>query len=360
MNRYKENIISRIIANRNLLIETVFIAIVFGVIVNLISTFIGKEFSDNQQYILLLALIFVVLIWTWIRFSGHLLEKQIFSGVVAIDSRGENNFINLLLYSFPQDLHRLMSIGFKGDEKLLDEWRNGIIDGSSTDILHGPGFVKQIAKPKNISKQNSARSILVEAAEIHVLNLISDSLKKFSKNKSDINLYKLNRDDISLIIPKNRIFNKILTNKDNSGVLFQQDSRGFIYFDPVFYFPKDFSFSKKNNFLEINTKRIRVGFRIDFEGSRRYESQEFCEFYINKSAEFVNLFSIDFHVEVEVKRRSIYDFGSWWEADWVKVLLEDLEKSIDFDRFKRDVGFESALFMLRVNQVLNYKINGGK
>lgn len=353
-------LILKFLSNRVLIIEAIFIAIVFGIAVNILSAFILKYTDELRQYILIFLIFLVSFIWIWFRIFNSKTETKIINSVIAVEASNKNNFINMVLYDYPQNIFRLISIFFKGESELLQFWQKANIDRSLLDIVISKAYVKQLERKRdeNSKFDDFALKLIRDAAEFQILIELSDSLKKFKELRSDINFYRFENKNISEALKGNIVSEKILK-KIKNGTMYEQNSNGDISFDPGIIFPEDFKFSRsgEGRFL-IETKRIKLEINVNFKGERVFESPEFSLFYLGKDPNFVKIFRISTEINIALKNRSILDFKNWWEADWLDCLSKDLEKRIDFENFKVRVNFDSVLFNLRV--ALMAKNQGGK
>lgn len=343
-------LILKFLNNRVLIIEAIFVAIVFGVAVNILSTFILKYIDEGNQKILIVLIFFVSFIWIWFRiFSSKSEIKKIYS-VIAVETSNKNSFIKMVLYDYPQNIFRLMSIFFKGEVDLLRDWQGADIDRSATDVVVSKAFVKQLERKVSAEEKEDdfPLKLIKDAAELQILIEISDSLKNFKDAQSNIDFYKYGNDDILSTLRGNIVAEKFVRKIKNTSI-FEQNSNGDISYNPRIIFPKDFQFSRSldEKFI-IETKRIKMEISVDFKGERVFESPEFSLFYLGKNPDFVKIFRISTELKLTLKNRSILDFDKWWEADWIDFLINDLERRIDFDCFKKRVNIDSVLFGLRV------------
>lgn len=209
----KTNAIAQLIGTRAAAIEAVVLALTFGLGVNILSSFLVDIFKSTSSFwLLFISLICIVgsVIWLYKRVSSSVCLEQRWEGIIGIEPASKNNFIDLIVYPFSRDIHRLIQATIKGDPELLKSWQESKIMSLSPAVVASRWYGKILApnKPLPDERSNIATQLIEEASEVIVFYAISDSLARFSSKLGSASWKYLTINDLLPVIDKNRVLKK--------------------------------------------------------------------------------------------------------------------------------------------------------
>lgn len=358
----KENIVSKLLNARGAVLEALILATLLGLAINLFSGLISEWLKERAGVQLMLACGATLLCLGWLgrRLSRERTTESSWTGVVALENK-TNKFIDLIIYPFSQNVFRYIQATLRGDPKLKAAWFESKITLRSPDVIVSGWYVG--LRKREVPTQGEpsvAEKLIREAAEGHVLHVISSTLLDLASRMPEASFRKVDPVELEAISDENSVLRKVSQRDVETELQFSAGYAGDILSRPELLLPENGRIFRSNNgILIIETKRIKVELAVVLPGLEHFEIPEFGWFFLRKDPADFKLHKIFVRARMTVRRRSIFDFSEWWERIWIDELEREFAQRIDFNSFKGRVNFEAGLFGLRLGQVMEkIKANG--
>lgn len=342
-------IIKKLINEKINFFELVLIAIIIGLSIELLSNGLSTLFDlTNWNGIiygcLLLFLGFSYFVYKIIKLKTSLNE---FIGFIIYDKK-KNCIINVPRYKYLEELNEDLSCAFNENGALKKIWNSEPF--SIQFSMHEDR--NSLSKPKSFK-------LVVEATEYFILKQLSLHLSSyFNNSKHDINrLQEFNRKDIPSVLLENRILELFsrpmeqrevfvtdtLDDKKNTGKVVASYRKGYKFELFNLVLPKNSKISKPSeNEILIDTPRLRIKFKIDFQGMGSILPYSFDKYYLNnKNHRDFSVYEINIYSTIKFKLKGLFSRKGWEYFEWVDSFLNELNQRFSKKRFLEKINWDT-------------------
>lgn len=350
-------IFTKFFKERTGLLELIIVAVIIGFSIELIASayFNILKLSDNSNlligFLLLLtaSLYFIYRIYTLKKSNFHI------TGFVTYQ-KDNKTILPVPEYYFGQEISRNFSAAFKENEAIKKQW-----DAEPLGNWFGSGKGKaKLTVPKS-------HLLLIQQTEYFILKTLSLHLSSHFNNDnfSKENLTTFDRESIPQILFENvflELFSKpmdqrpafvdeTVSKKDKSpGKIVASYKGGFKFEHFELILPKGSKITRENkNQIRIETPRINLSFKIDFNGFNTNLPIHFEEYYLGiKNFKEVDFYQIDLYCGVEFKLKTFLTSSGWDYFTWVDTFIEALNKKMSKKAFLTEINWATTKTLIKV------------
>lgn len=369
-------ILSQLLQQRKDLIQLIFIAIILGLGVNILSTAIPQILKLTSTQSLWLGLFSVLsgIIYLSLLIIRARTGKTIIKAAVFIDPKNKTT-TTPLHYEFMYDLSNTLNAVFQENMALKNTWHSHPLaewhverepdtevendDEQNSDEVSYFSVVKMsIDNESNVTPSKSS-IILMDAAEFIILEQLSYHLSNYFRDPSEAdNIIELSRKDIPHILLENRVLNLLTTpiedraiftkakfeDSPNEGeVVSIRGSDGSVYQKFDLMLPKGTKVSRsKNGSLILDTNRVILSIRCLYEGFSESTPIYFEEAYLGVPPRTIDTLKMEILIETKIRLRALFTISGWQTFKWIDTFPDRLIRYADFQYFKEKIGWNIA------------------
>lgn len=207
-----------------------------------------------------------------------------------------------------------------------------------------------------------AGELSVEAIEYYVLKLMSINLGDYfnAMNLDDKLLSSFKRKDIASIFVGNRMLDALSRPMSERDVFFDMDdvkhddtvctvfgANGIIYNKIDLKLPRGSKIERiAHGKIKFHTKKMSILFEVLPPQFSAFVESEFCSNYMGIKFSDVNFYHCGIKVNVSFNRLQMLLPSGWKQYEWLDGFISKLYDSISFEKFKKEIGFDTALTSL--------------
>lgn len=338
--------VHRILQLQSSAIEIVLVAVVLAFGVNIAANAIPTilRIGDTTALFLGLGLSVLSLAYAVRRLSSSLSMSINLEGVLVL---GEHNeVLPIERYRFSESTASHMR-GLTAENKALGgSWRKANLG------------VRFEGRPDpNKRHSELGHQLANEAIEYFVLDELSLHLSEYfdsDRKVTDEVVSRINRRDIPQLLLDNHFleqFSRPMSEREafkhhsddsEHKVVAAWGENGEVFDQFELILPKGSTVRRTDGALEIKTSRYALQIKSQFEGYSTNLPSDFEELYLGVPFNTHSPHQVDLAVKVEFAWWSLLAAGGWDHFEWLDSFVEKLEQSFSFDRFVRDIGWETA------------------
>lgn len=355
------------------LVELLIVAAAIGLSVNLVAGLIGALAGPLWTTILSAALMLVGCGVLIARLGPKVGNEIVVEGTILID---KNDFKLLAIDRYPlaEKMASYFRALFVENRAIERQWIKSKAAFMSDD------FSKE-ASQTAASELSSNRRLIKEAIEYFILHKLSLCLSSHFNNNPFIDnrqIKPLERKDIPSILLDNRFLDQIsrpmeirepfenFSTVGQNGLTIQTESKivsaytadGAIFDHFELVLPLGSKVERKGNKLIISTRRLSLQFEIDFDGFGAVTPRGFEELYLGRRHTDIDAYQVELKVAAKLNWSTILSKSGWQYFEWIDEFLKELEQSISFDVFLREISWQQAYTAIILERN-NEKISAG-
>jgi hypothetical protein len=360
--------------SRTKLLEIFIIAVITTFGLNLITTSIFEilNFKDRESYLLWIGIVLVL-------FGVIYLLDRLF-----VKPKIDSSIEGFLLF----DKKTKLPVDCEGYEYLEELHKNFIASFSESKAM------KHIWKDKSFGHEEK-NALIIEASEYFLIHELSMHLTDYFKTRNlyKSQLIKLSRNNIPDILLSNRfleLFSKPLEQRasfvkdtkngrrkgratlrmrEDGIILSEFDVKGikndskkgrviwrmgkgstiFNEFDLVL--PKDSEVTRKDDSIQIDTKRFKMTFKFNYDGFGYVLPDWFEELYCGfRKYDDSWTTEIRLDISIEFKYLTLFSKGGWDYYEWIELFLEKMNENFSGDYFLKKINWNQAYTQAIINE----------
>lgn len=321
--------------------------------ISLAASSVSVIFPDNAKLLLTVSIFGVVAAFVYLLAGPASTRKQkrVFEAVLVQDKSG--NLVSIPRYAFSGDLQRYISAVTSENKAIAGQWGDGkLFDHDSFD-----GAAREFRK-------TSAGNLAADAISYFLIERLSTLLTDYFDGEgyqSSKEIKEITRKDIPNFLLENKvldILSKPIEDRDaflehsedritvkSDGQLIAAHAANGAYFSRFdLTIPADAKIIRGiNGGFIIHSRRFRLEMRPKLSGFATNLPLGFPALYLHLDPLDTRTYKVDLEAEVEFSALHLFGGRSRILHGWVDSFLENLERNFDFDRFKDEINWETAL-----------------
>ncbi|EIF2259506.1 hypothetical protein LFR79_003549 [Vibrio cholerae] len=354
-------VVQKVSNSRSAFLEIVVAAIVIGICVGIIATFIYSTYEEKSNAIVIGA-ITILIVSTYalsqkLGSSGH---AQLTIKSFLLLSKDCKKVINVPRYHYGEALYRYLTGAFVENSALKAQWlKEPMASGFKFDPQKGTGIFKRSASSR----------LVEEATEYYVLDTLSTHLTDYFNKPHYPNsmLNELTREDVSDILLSNR-FMELFTRSMEDRECFKEHSNsagkvvaafgknGTIYhrFDLVLPIKSSVSRGKEREVI-IETDNFIMSIKVTCSECNHNLPRGFSDYYIGNKYNEISSFGVDLDIDVKFKLMSVLSKNNWDYHEWLDSFLPRLEEQMCASSYFEQIHWSLAHTIIQCGEVSKLK-----
>lgn len=362
-------LIKPFLETRTKLLQIFIIAVITTFGLNLITTSIFEifNFKGRESYLLWIGIVFVL--FGVLYLLGRLIHKpkinRSIEGFLLFDKKTKLP-VNCEGYEYLEALHDNFRASFSESKAMKHIWKDKsfghekgnalIIEASEYFLLDQLSLhLADYFKDRNLDStqlvnltRNKIDDILLSNRFLELFSKPMEHRASFVKDtKKERESLRMGEDGIIL-----SEFEKGIKNDRKKGRVIRRMGKGGAIFSEFYLvLPKDSEVTRKDNSIQIDTKRFKMNFKFNYDGFGYVLPDWFEELYCGfKKYDDSLATEIRLDISIEFKHLTLFSKGGWDYYEWIELFLGKMNESFSGDYFFKKINWNQAYTQAIINQ----------
>ncbi len=354
-------VVQKVASSRSAFLEVVVAAIVIGICVGIIATYIYSSYEEKAGAIVAAAIaVLTVSIYALSQKLGSSGHAQLTIESFLLLPKDCKSVIQVPRYDYSENICRYLTGAFEENPALKAQWLKEPM---------GSGFKFDPKKGTGTFKRSASSKLIEEATEYYVLDTLSTHLTDYFNKPSypSSMLNELTRDDVSDILLSNRfmeLFTKSMEDREyfqghgNSGgkVVAAFGKNGTIYHRFDLVLPVNSSVTRgKEREVIVETDNFIMSIKVTSSECNHNLPAGFSDYFIGKKYDEISSFKFDLEIDVKFKLMSVLRKNNWVYHEWLDSFLPKLEGKMSSSSYFKQIHWSLAHTIIQCGEVSKAK-----
>jgi hypothetical protein len=356
----KQGIFYDVLTEKKNIVNVIILTIIASLGFNLLAYGILQLTSVNFYLVLFLGAGFTatsILYFVAIMLSKRKKEKN-YHGLFIVDY-DKKQLISVNRYNYSEAMSRYFNAAFAENQDIKRIWDKSFQKKSQLKT----NIEEETINPVMEFLNKPAKQLIKEATQYYVLNALSLHLNTYfndAKFKEE-NLQKLERNDISNILPQNRfldLFSRPMPERaafiddcrSMNEIVYQSSKTGALFDRFELVLPKNTSVSRLNEHtIQIDTTKFVLSIDITYIGLSEVLPSSFQKYLgidVRTKADVIHSKAVGINITVSFKYGTFLSNSGIKYYSWVDSFLNTLDKNFSSDFFFKTIGWDTALTVI--------------